>query len=51
MKNAHRKTHMTVWILLVPLLGFILFSANDARQQNRPVIEMSSDAERGGLLP
>ena len=51
MRNAHRKTHLVLWILLVPVLCLVLYVGLDARQYNQPTIETSADAERGGLLP
>ncbi len=51
MKNAHRKTHLVVWLLLIPVLCFVLYVGLDARQYNQPVTDISADAERGGLLP
>lgn len=51
MKNAHRKTHLVFWILLVPMLCAVLYVGIDARQYNQPVIENSAYTERGGLLP
>ncbi len=51
MKNTHRKTHLVLWLLLLPALVLVLYIGMDARQYNRPAIESSVDAERGGLLP
>jgi len=51
MKNAHRKTHLITWIVLLPALVFVLTLAIAARPANQPVIESSADVERGGLLP
>lgn len=51
MRNAHRKTHFFVWLLLVPVLCFVLYIGLEARQYNEPAVESSVDAERGRLLP
>ncbi len=54
MRNAHRKTHLVVWLLLVPVLCFVLYAGLDARQTKQPAIDNINntvDVERGGLLP
>ncbi len=51
MRNAHRKTHLVVWLLLVPALCLVLYMGLDARQYNQPLTDTSADTERGGLLP
>jgi len=50
MKKRHRKAHLYIWLLLLPILCFVLFTANKARAEIGPTIEPISTAINGVKL-
>jgi len=50
-KQAHRKVHGLVWILLFPALLYFVYLAQSNGQSERPIVETAPHASAAGELP
>ncbi|MBL4671777.1 MAG: hypothetical protein JKX81_05920 [Arenicella sp.] len=51
MKRSHRTVHRILWLLLVPLLLFFVFLAQNSGPNKAPLIEKAPHPSAVGELP